>query len=76
MNPFATPDRIVVLTRPQDMRAGINRLSAIVAAELGEDPMSGDLNALGLAPFDRARLGARGSVGARRPCLCAQPRYA
>jgi len=43
VNPFATPDRIVVLTRPQDMRAGINRLSAIVAAELGEDPMSGDL---------------------------------
>ena len=43
MNPFATPDRIVVLTRPQDMRAGINRLSAIVAAELGEDPMAGDL---------------------------------
>lgn len=43
MNPFATPDRIVFLTRPQDMRAGINRLSAIVAAELGEDPMAGDL---------------------------------
>ena len=43
MNPFATPDRIVVLTRPQDMRAGINRLSAVVAAELGEDPMAGDL---------------------------------
>lgn len=43
MNPFSTPDRIVVLTRPQDMRAGIDRLSAIVAAELGEDPMAGDL---------------------------------
>jgi transposase len=25
------------------MRAGINRLSAVVAAELGEDPMAGDL---------------------------------
>ena len=43
MNPFATPDRIVVLTRPQGVSAGINRLSAIVAAELGEDPMAGDL---------------------------------
>lgn len=43
MNPFATADRIVVLTRPQDMRAGIQRLASVVSAELGEDPMDGDL---------------------------------
>jgi transposase len=43
VNPFACPDSVYVATRPQDMRAGINRLSAIVAAELGEDPMAGDL---------------------------------
>ncbi len=43
MSPFSTPERVVVLTRPQDMRAGVNRLSAVVRAELGEDPSSGDL---------------------------------
>ena len=43
MNPFTTPDRIFVSLRPQDMRAGIQRLASIVAAEFGRDPMDGAL---------------------------------
>lgn len=44
MNPFTTPDKVVVYARPQDMRAGIQRLAAIVTAEFGEcDPMDGSL---------------------------------
>ena len=38
MNPFANPPRIMVQPRPQDMRAGIQRLATIVEAELGCDP--------------------------------------
>ena len=43
MNPFTTPDRILISTRPQDMRAGINRLCQVVVAELGCDPADGTL---------------------------------
>ena len=43
MNPFTTPDRIFVAQAPQDMRAGIQRLAAIVAADFGDDPVSGAL---------------------------------
>ena len=43
MNPFTTPDRIFVSLRPQDMRAGIQRLAETVAAEFGRDPMDGAL---------------------------------
>ena len=43
MNPFTTPDRIYILRRPQDMRAGVQRLSALVAAEFGMDPADGSL---------------------------------
>ena len=45
MNPFTTPDRIFVSLRPQDMRAGLQRLASIVAAEFGRDPMDGALYA-------------------------------
>ena len=43
MNPFTTPDRLFISTRPQDMRAGIQRLAATVTAELGMDPTDGAL---------------------------------
>ena len=43
MNPFACPDNIYVAKRPQDMRAGINRLMSVVAAELLDDPADGSL---------------------------------
>lgn len=43
MNPFTTPDRLLISKRPQDMRAGIQRLAAIVTAEFGMDPTDGAL---------------------------------
>ena len=43
MNPFTSPDKIYVYCRPQDMRAGIQRLSEIVAYEMEMDPMDGSL---------------------------------
>lgn len=43
MNPFAQPGKILVSKRPQDMRAGVNRLAGIVTAEFGHDPMDGSL---------------------------------
>lgn len=43
MNPFAAPDAIYISKRPQDMRAGIQRLASIVAADFGRDPMDGAL---------------------------------
>ena len=43
MNPFTTPDRLLISKRPQDMRAGIQRLAAIVTSEFGMDPTDGAL---------------------------------
>lgn len=43
MNPFTTPDRIYISRRPQDMRAGIQRLAALVATDFGCDPQDGAL---------------------------------
>ncbi len=43
MNPFSNPSRIMVQTRPQDMRAGIQRLATVVEAELGQSPADGTL---------------------------------
>ena len=43
MNPFTTPDRIVISRRPQDMRAGIQRLASIVVTDFGGDPQDGAL---------------------------------
>ena len=43
MNPFSTPDCIFVSPNPQDMRAGVHRLSAIIATDFGHDPMDGSL---------------------------------
>lgn len=43
MNPFTTPDRLFISMRPQDMRAGIQRLAAIVVTDFGENPQDGAL---------------------------------
>ena len=43
MNPFTTPDRILISRRPQDMRAGIQRLAAVVTTDFGMDPTDGAL---------------------------------
>lgn len=42
-NPFSTPDAIYISKKPQDMRAGIQRLAAIVAADFRRDPADGAL---------------------------------
>ena len=44
MNPVTTPDRVVISLHPQDMRAGIQRLAAKVAADFGGDPVDGALH--------------------------------
>jgi len=54
VNPFANPPRIMVQSRPQDMRAGIQRLATIVEAELGCDP-DGDGNPEKMLAWDKAR---------------------
>ena len=38
MNPFTTPDRLFVSRRPQDMRAGIQRLATHQAGGPAYDP--------------------------------------
>ena len=43
MNPFTTPDRLFISRRPQDMRAGIQRLASKVVADFGMDPTDGSL---------------------------------
>lgn len=43
MNPFSTSDAIYISKRPQDMRAGIQRLASIVAADFGREPADGAL---------------------------------
>ena len=43
MNPFTTPDRVVISLQPQDMRAGIQRLASAVVADFGGDPQDGTL---------------------------------
>ena len=45
MNPFHVPRRVVVRATPQDMRAGIERLAAVVASEFGRDARDGSLYA-------------------------------
>lgn len=45
MNPFTTPDVILISKRPQDMRAGIQRLASIVVADFGREPTDGALYA-------------------------------
>ena len=46
MNPFFCPDKICIYCRPQDMRAGINRLAETVIAETGGKPTDGGLYVL------------------------------
>jgi transposase len=43
MNPFTTPDRIVISSYPHDMRAGIQRLAQIATTDFGCDPTDGSL---------------------------------
>lgn len=43
MSPFATPERLFIPRRPQDMRAGIQRLASVVVTDFGEDPQDGAL---------------------------------
>ena len=43
MNPFTTPDKIYISQHPQDMRAGIQTLAALVVADFGRDPVDGAL---------------------------------
>ena len=43
MNPFTTPDRLYISRRPQDMRAGIQRLASVVATDFSMDPADGSL---------------------------------
>lgn len=43
MNPFTIPDNIFIAPYPQDMRAGIHKLSATITAEFGRDSMDGSL---------------------------------
>lgn len=43
MNPFMLPKRVLVRRKPQDMRCGIQRLSAIVETELGLSATDGTL---------------------------------
>lgn len=39
VNPFTTPEAICIRKRPQDARAGIQRLASIVAANFERDPI-------------------------------------
>ena len=43
MNPFTTPDRLFISRRPQDMRAGIQRLASVVTTDFSMDPTDGAL---------------------------------
>ena len=43
MNPFIAPDKIVISTTPQDMRAGIQRLASIITCDFDVDPTDGTL---------------------------------
>ena len=56
MNPFTTPDAIYISKKPQDMRAGIQRLAAIVAADFGRDPMDGALYCFVSRDCEKAKL--------------------
>lgn len=43
MNPFAVSDTVFISKRPQDMRAGIQRLASVVTLDFERDPMDGGL---------------------------------
>lgn len=43
MNPFTTPDNIFIYSKPQDMRAGIQRLASLVTTDFGMEPCDGAL---------------------------------
>ena len=43
LNPFTTPDRLYISRRPQDMRAGIQRLASVVTTDFSMDPTDGAL---------------------------------
>lgn len=56
VNPFTTPDAIYISKRPQDMRAGIQRLASIVAADFGRDPMDGALYCFVSRDYEKMKL--------------------
>ena len=56
MNPFSLTSKVVVATTPVDMRAGIPRLSALVAASLGCDPQDGNLYVFVSRDAKRAKM--------------------
>lgn len=56
MNPFSPPSRILVCPRPQDMRAGIERLAGMVTVEFGEDPTDESLYVFVSRKADRAKM--------------------
>lgn len=56
MNPFSTPGRIFVAKRPQDMRAGIQRLSSLIVSEFGSDPTDGSLYVFVSRDSEKAKM--------------------
>ena len=56
LNPFGTPERIFVSPRPQDMRAGIQRLASIVVADFGAEPMDGSLYVFVSRKADKVKM--------------------
>ena len=56
MNPFSPATRVVVATTPVDMRAGIPRLSALIAAHLDCDPSDGALYVFVSRDAKRAKM--------------------
>lgn len=56
MNPFSRTARVIVSTTPCDMRAGIPRLSSLVASSLGHDPTDGALYVFVSRDAKRAKM--------------------
>jgi transposase len=51
-----TPDRIFISRYPHDMRAGIQRLAAIITVDFGRDPMDGSLYIFVSRSSDKAKM--------------------
>lgn len=68
MSPFTTPDRVFISRRPQDMRAGIQRLASIVATDFGEGPQDGPLCCFASRDCGKMELLRFGVNGRRLRC--------
>ena len=53
---LSLPARVFLCTLPTDMRKGFDTLAALVQAELGQDPLSGDLFVFRSRRGDRIKL--------------------